>query len=227
MDNKIVIGDVHGHYETLMGLMSQLPHDNVVFCGDLIDRGPNSCEVVQFVKNNGYDCVRGNHEQFMIDYNGTIYEPPAIYTTTMLNIWGTQGGLETIDSYNGKRELIKEHIEWMKGLPFYKKYDNIKNDKDECLLVSHSIAYHAFKKQRIINEDQFGDIIMWNRDFHNIKPMKGIYNIFGHTPQQNEAKVRSFYSCVDTGAFSDRQGYGRLTGLEFPSMKLYEQERID
>jgi len=56
---RIIIGDVHGHYEGLMTLMEAIApgiNDQVYFLGDLIDRGPDSAKVVSFVKDNGYNC---------------------------------------------------------------------------------------------------------------------------------------------------------------------------
>ncbi|HBK64061.1 MAG TPA: serine/threonine protein phosphatase, partial [Cyanobacteria bacterium UBA11166] len=50
---QIVIGDVHGHYDTLMTLLNAIApseEDRVYFLGDLIDRGPKSAQVVEFVK---------------------------------------------------------------------------------------------------------------------------------------------------------------------------------
>ena len=42
-----IIGDVHGHYDTLMRLVDRLPQDaELIFVGDLIDRGSQSAEVV-------------------------------------------------------------------------------------------------------------------------------------------------------------------------------------
>ena len=35
-----IIGDVHGHYQTLLSLVAKLPQDaKLIFVGDLIDRG--------------------------------------------------------------------------------------------------------------------------------------------------------------------------------------------
>jgi serine/threonine protein phosphatase 1 len=62
----IVIGDVHGGFDTLIKLIEKLPNDNICFVGDLIDRGPKSAQVVDFVIENNYDCVLGNHEELMI-----------------------------------------------------------------------------------------------------------------------------------------------------------------
>jgi hypothetical protein len=52
---RVVIGDVHGHYECLMLLLAKIAptsEDQVYFLGDLIDRGPKSAQVVEFVKEN-------------------------------------------------------------------------------------------------------------------------------------------------------------------------------
>ncbi|MFM6079523.1 MAG: metallophosphoesterase, partial [Dolichospermum sp.] len=65
---RVIIGDVHGHYQGLMLLLEQIEPastDKIYFLGDLIDRGPQSAEVVKFVKENDYPCLLGNHEQML------------------------------------------------------------------------------------------------------------------------------------------------------------------
>ena len=50
-----VIGDVHGHLGTLRALVHRLNldlEDRIIILGDLIDKGPNSSGVVEFVRNN-------------------------------------------------------------------------------------------------------------------------------------------------------------------------------
>ena len=70
-NNVWVIGDIHGFGETLRILVDKLNiqgGDFVVLLGDLIDRGPNSYDVVQFVKtSNNIVTVKGNHEKMMIN----------------------------------------------------------------------------------------------------------------------------------------------------------------
>ena len=67
---QIVIGDVHGHYDTLVRLLDSLhlhDGDRVDFLGDLIDRGPASCQVVELVMSHpSYHAIRGNHEEMML-----------------------------------------------------------------------------------------------------------------------------------------------------------------
>lgn len=63
----IVIGDVHGCYDELMELLEKLKYqkgeDVIVFCGDLIDRGPKIDQVLQFAMTTPrVHSVKGNHE---------------------------------------------------------------------------------------------------------------------------------------------------------------------
>lgn len=60
MEQIYIISDIHGCYKSLLALIEQFPNkqnSKIVFVGDLIDRGINSYEVIEFVKNNNYDCV--------------------------------------------------------------------------------------------------------------------------------------------------------------------------
>ena len=69
-NRRIVIGDIHGHFDGMMALLDKLSpgaEDEVYFLGDLIDRGPKSAQVVDFVKNSPYQCLMGNHEQLMLN----------------------------------------------------------------------------------------------------------------------------------------------------------------
>ena len=78
-NRRIVIGDVHGHYDTLVALLDSISpttNDEVYFLGDLIDRGPKSAQVVDLVMRNQFKCLRGNHEEMMLDVVGG---PRSIY----------------------------------------------------------------------------------------------------------------------------------------------------
>ncbi|MEM8614266.1 MAG: AAA family ATPase [Cyanobacteria bacterium P01_H01_bin.105] len=68
------IGDIHGLADTLQAMLHQLGYDDtfthpegrkICFLGDLVDRGPQSLEVVDLVMqavSKGHYCVRGNHD---------------------------------------------------------------------------------------------------------------------------------------------------------------------
>ena len=83
-----IIGDVHGEFDSLRLLTDKLPKDsNLIFVGDLVDRGKKSKEVVEFVKSNNYLCVLGNHEKMMIDYGTSVIKnyPKHHYTNYYLS----------------------------------------------------------------------------------------------------------------------------------------------
>ena len=68
MNKHYVIGDIHGSYNTLLALIEKLPKDaNIVFVGDLIDRGKYSSQVVKFIRKNRYKSVLGNHEIHLLN----------------------------------------------------------------------------------------------------------------------------------------------------------------
>jgi len=65
--HRIVIGDVHGHYDGLMRLQVARLRRSSLFSRDLIDRGPQSAQVVDFVQSSSYHCLLGNHEQMLLE----------------------------------------------------------------------------------------------------------------------------------------------------------------
>ena len=59
------IGDLQGCLESLKGLLEQIPEDaELLFLGDLVNRGPKSLETLRFVKSLGSraETLLGNHD---------------------------------------------------------------------------------------------------------------------------------------------------------------------
>ena len=68
----LVVGDVHGHFATLESALDALGFDDdadrLFSVGDLIDRGPESAQAVEWLESGRITAaVRGNHEQMMAD----------------------------------------------------------------------------------------------------------------------------------------------------------------
>ncbi len=68
----LVIGDIHGQRETFERVLETVRYspedgDRVLLLGDVIDRGPDSAGMLEWLRRDGVTCIRGNHEQFMLD----------------------------------------------------------------------------------------------------------------------------------------------------------------
>lgn len=62
----IIIGDVHGCFDELEILLEKINYtskkDELIFLGDILNKGPKSSEVIHFVKEGEHSCILGNHE---------------------------------------------------------------------------------------------------------------------------------------------------------------------
>ena len=237
--SRIILTDVHGCYKTLLALVAKLPTGiPLTFAGDLIDRGPDSRKVIEFVKNGGHDCVLGNHEVMMINElkikensdGSEVLDPYSYSPHSPIGIWGMNGGDTTVDSYsigNGKHDIaaIKEHAEWLNTLPHYLEYPDLKDAQDRHLLVTHSTAAYVWDD---VPRDsaQFKDNVLWERTPFPAK-IDGIFNVYGHTPQKNGATVKDHFACIDGGCYVKRQPYGKLFALQWPEMVLFSQDNVE
>jgi serine/threonine protein phosphatase 1 len=219
MSSRIVIGDVHGCYKTLMALIKKLPPGiPITFAGDLIDRGDYSRDVVKFVMEGGHDCVKGNHEDMMV-----------IHKDTKGGYFEHNGGYRTLQSYMPYPGEFEAHAEWMRTLPVYIEYPDVKREDGRYLVVSHSaIGNYWHHRNRQDRKGMFEQNVMWERGRYADVPE--IYNIHGHTPQEMGVKIKSFYANVDTGAVFLRdfsEMYGVLSALQFPEMIVYTQKNVE
>lgn len=231
MMSRIILTDPHGCYKTLMALVAKLPPGiPLTFAGDLIDRGPDSRSVIDFVKKGGHDCVVGNHEVMMI--RELSFDENGKHSVKSYNdgIWLMNGGDKCLDSYvNLSDEVnvaaLKEHWEWLQTLPYFIEYPELVDKHGQHLLVTHSTAAYVWDD---VSHDspQFQDNVTWERTPFPAK-IDGIFNVYGHTPQRDKATVKQHFACIDTGAYYKRQPYGRLTALQFPEMIIYEQENVE
>src|SRR5690606_4590823 len=117
----LLISDIHGCYYTLRRLLAKCPDEEIVFCGDLVDRGPHSNRVVEFAMKHSIPTVCGNHEDLMLAHLGLAdgYQD---------GVWLMNGGGETLDSFG--LSVPRDVIGWVSRLPVFIQYGD--------LLVSHT-----------------------------------------------------------------------------------------
>lgn len=240
-----IVGDVHGEYQALLNLVAKTPEaSQLIFVGDLIDRGAQSAYVVKFIRKHHFHCVKGNHEAMMVEY-GTDFVH-AIENNEPIdqdNIWLKNGGIETLLSYDlislrGSelvphpfiREFIfqfKDDIEWMRELPLYLELDGVEHVSNRPVVVSHSAIAPVWEmRNQEEHKRDFIQKVMWSR----MEPSDQvpIFNIFGHTPQKFNVNIEGHYVNVDTGCYIKREeGYGLLSAYCVETGEVYSSGEIN
>lgn len=89
-----VVGDIHGYFGRLECLLEHIRfdvgRDRLFSLGDLIDRGPESSRVTEFLGLPWFHAIRGNHEQMMLRGAHTPeWVPPDLAAT---RLWTCNGG---------------------------------------------------------------------------------------------------------------------------------------
>ena len=239
-----IVGDVHGEYKALLNLVAKTPdRSQLVFVGDLVDRGSHSAHVIQFVRKYRLPCVKGNHEEMMIHYGEKfIFAIENDLPIEQENKWLRHGGKETLLSYDlimlrGK-ELIphvfikeflfqfKNDISWLKSLPLYIELDT-KHKSGRPVVVSHSAIASVWD---IRNKERYSNIFSETVLWHRTQPVdqENIFNVFGHTPQAYVADMKKHYVNIDTGCYiKGKKGYGLLSAYCVESGEIFSSSDIN
>lgn len=219
----IAIGDIHGCIHTLENLLSQLKlkkSDNLIFLGDLIDRGPDSKHVLDkmiLLKKEGYAIIplMGNHEKLLLD---------AFQNREKESIWFYNGGQLTLDSMGitHAREINPEYIEFIQSFYYYFSFN------------SYYMVHAGFSEE---SENPLTDYeaMLWTRKkSYNSRFFANKKIVHGHTPVPLDVlKNTNFQSSqtigIDTGCvYADRAGdYGYLSALDIANLKLYSAGNAD
>ena len=70
----IAIGDIHGchqEFADLLALLAPAKDDKLILLGDLVNRGPDSCKVIDLAREHRALALLGNHELRLLNYRKT------------------------------------------------------------------------------------------------------------------------------------------------------------
>jgi predicted phosphodiesterase len=118
-DRQIVIlGDLHGSLYEFQELLDKIKYDpkrhRLISCGDLIDRGDFSVEVVRLIRQLGIEVVKGNHDDSASSkiLRWRLHEAARIAT-------GKHNPMKPLNhtyaAYN--EQFTQEELEWLDELP--------------------------------------------------------------------------------------------------------------
>lgn len=111
---QYICADIHGEYELFLRLLERIgfsASDEMIICGDLIDKGRDSVRLVQYVmEHSNIRAILGNHEHaFLRRYWAMMQENPTDFDSVL---WE----LRDYFSYDGKL-LNWETVDFLEGLP--------------------------------------------------------------------------------------------------------------
>ncbi|HYF21937.1 MAG TPA: metallophosphoesterase [Caulobacteraceae bacterium] len=221
------IGDVHGRLDCLEPLLDAIRADaqahavrpRLIFLGDLVDRGPESRQVVDRVLElsiQGWcdvDALKGNHEEALLLF---LEEPPFGAT------WGDHGGGPTMLSYGvapprtrtddeawtAARDafaaaLPDEHLAFYKALKLW-------TVSDDYLFVHAGV-----RPGTPIERQEEADLLWIRAPFLEVERASDKVVVHGHTPSE-QVEMTPWRIGTDTGAYA--------TGL-LSAVKLHGTER--
>ena len=212
-----VVGDIHGRADLLERALDRIDahvgrvgaeNPQVVFVGDMIDRGPDGADVLARVWEltrelpDNVTCLMGNHERMLLDF---LADP-----ATRGPRWLRSGARETLDSFGlhtsqlqpgGAPDLFRAEaqallrqmkpgmLDWLKTLPLSWSSGN--------LWVVHAAADPQHTMQ-----DQSPRVLLWGHPEFESRPRNdGLWVVHGHTPADypvtDEGRIG-----IDTGAWT-------------------------
>lgn len=202
------IGDIHGCYQEMRALLHKIEEDaakqnldcRIVFLGDLIDRGPDSRRVIDYLMNYKpvgikVSFLMGNHEEVflqILDGNSDAIES-----------WFTFGGKSCVRSYgvdNLGRILMDPdgiYYDLRRNVP--KTHTAFLKTFEDYIIFGDYIFVHAGIRPGVKFEDQNPKDFRWIRkDFLKSNKPLPYKVVHGHTIVE-EAEIHDFRIAVDTG----------------------------
>ena len=207
-----VVGDIHGRLDLLEEILEKIHADIaarepretlLVFVGDLIDRGPQSAQVVELLRTYSRPNVQpifllGNHEEVLL----RVVEGD----TSLIPSWLKFGGAQCLKSYGLastevaiaedeyalsliRRAIPREHVDFLQSFV------------DSCRFGDY-LFVHAGIRPGVELEHQKQSDLRWIRDrFLLDETDHGFVVVHGHTirPEVDEKANRIG---IDTGAFA-------------------------
>jgi serine/threonine protein phosphatase 1 len=199
-ENKLgtdyVVGDIHGCFDAVqkeLDLIGFDPEKDRLFSvGDLVDRGTQSEESIDWLAKPWFHAVRGNHEQMAIDY---------IDGQSDRYMYSYNGGQWFLDVCDVDRRIGQNIAEKFRQLPIgiavhvgNKTYG----------VVHADVPGGCWKKfEGNSDNESYQNVAMWDRSRIQNKSKSFVENVelvyVGHTPLK-EVTVLGNVIYIDTGA---------------------------
>lgn len=216
------IGDIHGCYDLLRAVLAEIGRDLaerpgsgaplLVFCGDYVDRGPDSAKVLTalawLTRSAVFETrlLEGNHEAVL----RMFLEHPAEHER-----WLAFGGRQTLESYGlevpdvvDEEVLTKLRDALLDAMPA--SHEQLLGRLEAYVRVGDYAFVHAGVAPGIALERQSREDLLWIRDefLNHPRPSPHVI-VHGHTWSDERPTLLPHRMGIDTGAYET----GVLTAL--------------
>jgi serine/threonine protein phosphatase 1 len=209
------VGDIHGCYDLMTGLLAQIVTDAdrasnrrpiVIFCGDYVDRGPDSAKVVEALvwlqKRTDLEVrlLKGNHEQALLDF----LERPE-----KAGPWIAYGGAATLSSYGveppsadaDEPGYIQARDQLLEKMP--SSHLRLLQHLELMLSVGDYAFVHAGVRPGTALDKQTEADLLWIRaDFIDREHAFEKIIVHGHTWAGDWPDIQPHRVGIDTGAYA-------------------------
>ena len=215
-EDAIVVGDLHGCYDALLKIEQVSGDLPIILLGDVIDKGPQSLEVLRHLQSNPQKYPRlvlGNHESYTHRFlNGMIDESPKhdYYTS--------------LAQYEGNAEF-KELIDWYcaAAVPFVRIRDSVYVTHAPCesKFIGKVDAVSARRQRyRPITDDLLDSISADADDSHP-------RHLFGHAAFERPYRCKNKFGIDTGGVYGNLFTYyrnGKMPGI--PASATYSENKL-
>ncbi len=223
LEQAAVIGDIHGRLDLLERLVDALDGRPLLTVGDICDRGPDSSSCVDLLIREGAQGVRGNHEQWLIDWcAGKGLDRMALHhrmggQATLLS-YGVDPDSPAVDTAHSA--VPRYHKEWLAELPYVLDL----TVAGDAYWVIHAGIPGVFAFNGLLPEEvvpfllaKHPDALLWSKTQPDMMPWVDRPVILGHVPQREPFDDGRIVA-VDTGA--GRWSDGGLSAVLLPERRF-------
>lgn len=177
--------DIHGCFDLLHEKLREHAFDStkdlLIIGGDMCDRGPDSQYVLDYLYEPWVHCIRGNHEEMLIETVNCEFRGPEA------RLLYENGGDWLFDLHDqGKHNEIKAIYEMFKSLPLAIE---LELPTERVGIVHAEVPHNSWDKFRDEFVVQFQERAQWGRTKYMYSldaPVQGVDRVLcGHTPTQS------------------------------------------
>jgi serine/threonine protein phosphatase 1 len=208
----IAIADIHGCLPALNAVLAAVapqPADTIVMLGDYVDRGPDSCAVldalIALARETHLVPLLGNHDEMMLKI--------CRGRSDLLPDWLIYGGYATLASYGAASPagIRPDHLDFLHACRTYFETDR-------------HIFMHANYRADLPLALQSRDVLLWESLKRGLPGphFSGKIAVVGHTAQKSgEILDLGYLKCIDTWCY----GAGWLTALELATGRFWQADK--